>query len=413
MLNSKEFEKLVREAKATGKRSEIVDGEGLYLDVTAAGAMTWRYRYRLNGRREKFMIGAYPKIGLSDARTIHKKLVGKVADGKSPVFEERDKVQNERTANLAGKIADLAKKYLANLAEQGRKAKSIQWHVDAYIIPGIGKVRSLDLTAAQIRNLCGRIKDTNGAPTSAREVLGTIKRMLKFGIDHGLITANPAADIKPQIYASKEARERSLSQDELRAFLVAVGEGKLSPVVSAALRFILLTMTRKNEAIKAPWHEFNQEAGLWQLPPERTKNKKPHVVPLSSQAQQILAALRPTSDDQEAIAPWSPWVFPGLAGKPLSDTTLNEALSREKWFGLPRFTVHDFRRTASTILHEQGWNTDVIEKALNHTMKGVRGVYNKAEYLDQRREMLQAWADYLDALKSGAKVVPIGRGKAA
>ena len=107
-------------------------------------------------------------------------------------------------------------------------------------------------------------------------------------------------------------------------------------------------------------------------------------------------------------------MFPGLAGQPLCDSTLNEAIRNADWFGLPRFTIHDLRRTASTILHEQGWNTDVIEKALNHTMRGVRGIYNRAEYLDQRREMLQAWADYLDEpLKAGAKVVPIGKGRAA
>lgn len=411
MLNSKEFEKLVRDARAAGKRSEIVDGDGLYLDVTAAGAMTWRYRYRLNGKREKFTIGAYPKIGLADARTIHKKLVGKVADGKSPVGDERDKAQAERTAKVAGTIADLATKYLADLADRGKKARSVQWHIDAHIVPGIGKVRSLDLTTKQVRDLCNRIKDVDGAPASAREVLGTIKRMLQFGADAGLIPSNVAAAIKPQIYASKAERERSLSQDELRQFLQGLDAGKLSLVVSSALRVILLTMTRKNEAIKAPWSEFDRDAGLWEVAAERTKLQRSHVVPLSSQAMAVLEALRP--DAEEANTAWSQWVFLGQAGRPLSDTTLNEALSREKWFGLERFTVHDLRRTASTILHEQGWNTDVIEKALNHKMKGVRGIYNKAEYLDQRREMLQAWADYLDALKSGAKVVPIGKGKAA
>jgi len=137
------------------------------------------------------------------------------------------------------------------------------------------------------------------------------------------------------------------------------------------------------------------------------------MIPLPHQAIAILNTIKPDRADDDPIVPYSPWVFPGRFGAPICDSTLNKAIRAAKWFGQERFTIHDLRRTASTILHEQGWNTDVIEKALNHTMRGVRGIYNRAEYLDQRREMLQAWADFLDALKAGAKVVPIGKGKAA
>jgi integrase len=328
-----------------------------------------------------------------------------VQSAASPVQERKQERQAERTARMAGTVANLAERYVDHLAANNRKAQSVRWHVEAYIVPRLGKVRSPDLTADQIRRACDRIKDVDGAPASAREVLGTIKRMLQFGVDSGLITANAALTIKPSVYAAKSVRERSLSVEELRSLVTALGEQTLSPTASAALQFILLTMARKNEAIKAPWSEIDLDAATWLLPQERTKNKKPHLVPLSIQAIAILEKLRPDADNP--VVAYGDWVFPGIGGRPLADTTLNEALSRAKWFGIPRFTVHDLRRTASTILHEQGWNTDVIEKALNHTMKGVRGVYNKAEYLDQRREMLQAWADYLDALKAGAKVVPI------
>lgn len=415
MLNPKEFTKQLEEAKAAGKRCELVDGGGLFLDITPGGAAIWRYRYRLNGSREKFTIGPYSRDGLTlaKARVIHKKLVGRVADGKSPALERVEEKKVERAAKMAGTIAVLGTRYLSHLKEQGKKAESIGWHISAYITPALGTIRSPDLTAGDIRKLCDRIKDKDKAPASSREVLGTIKRMLDYGMSHGLISANPAAGIKPGIYALKEARVRSLSTDELRTFLLACDGDGLSRLVSAALRFILLTMARKNEAIKAPWAEFNLDAAIWEIPPERTKNKKPHMVPLTSQALSILNTLRPDQDAEEPIANYSAWVFPGLAGKPLADSTLNEALKNNKWFGIQRFSVHDLRRTASTIMHESGWNTDVIEKALNHTMTGVRGVYNRAEYLDQRREMLQAWADYLDALKTGAKVVPIGKGKAA
>lgn len=421
MLNPKEFTRKLAEqiekAKATGKRCELVDGDGLYLDVTPGSATVWRYRYRLNGRREKITIGAYPKIGLAEARSHRRilagkaELAGKVEGIASPAQEREQKKQTERTAKLAGTIKDLGARYLAHLKAEGKKAASIDWHVNSYITPELGSIRTPDLTAAQIRKLCDKIKGK--APASAREVLGTIKRMLKFAVSDDLIPTNPAADINPGIYSPKEARERSLSTEELRTFLVACDGDGMSRLVTSALRLIILTLARKNEVVKAPWSEFDLDSAIWELPPERTKNRKPHMVPLSLHAVAILKAIRPDQGDEEPIANYSSWVFPGLAGKPLCDSTLNEALKSNEWFGLTRFTVHDLRRTASTILHEQGWNTDVIEKALNHTMPGVRGVYNRAEYLDQRREMLQAWADYLDALKQGAKVTSIGRKKSA
>lgn len=419
MLNPKDFEKRIKEARQAGKRTEIVDGDGLYLDVTATGVATWRYRYRIHGRREKITIGAYSadKLGLAEARRQRAILGGKVAiaksvpDAQSPAQDRKHQVQAERTVKLAGTIADLGGSYLASLKKQGKKAKSIEWHINAYIVPELGSIRTPELTANDVRKLCNKIKAK--APASSREVLGTLKRMLKGGVADGLITANPAADITPGTFATKGVRERSLSVDELRSLLPGLEGGGLSPLVSAALRLLLLTMARKNEAVKAPWSEFDLAAGVWELPADRTKNKKPHIVPLPRQAITILTTIHPDGNNAEPVANHSTWVFPGLAGKPLSDSTLNEALKACNWFGLQRFTVHDFRRTASTILHEQGWNTDVIEKALNHTMPGVRGIYNRAEYLDQRREMLQAWADYLDALKAGARVVPIKRGRAA
>ena len=417
MLNSKDFEKRVADAKKAGKRTEIVDGGGLYLDVTATGVTTWRYRYRVNGRREKITIGAYPKIGLAAARGHRAIIAGKAATAKnvkgaaSPAQERQQEKMAERAAKHAGTIAELGARYLSHIRKQGSKAQSIGWHITAYITPALGSIRTPDLTTGDVRRLCDKIKTK--APSSAREVLGTINRMMKHAVSDGLVSFNPAAGISPALYATKDARERSLSVDELRAFLLGCDGAGVSRLVSAALRLIVLTMARKNEIVKAPWTEFGLDSALWELPAERTKNKKPHMVPLSSQAVAILQTIRPARDDEEPLTNFSTWVFPGLAGKPLCDSTLNEALKTNKWFGLQRFTIHDLRRTASTILHEQGWNTDVIEKALNHTMPGVRGVYNRAEYLDKRREMLQAWADYLDALKTGAKVVPIGKGKAA
>jgi integrase len=417
MLNPKDFEKRVADARKAGKRSEIVDGDGLYLDVTATGAATWRYRYRVNGRREKISIGLLSDIGLAAARKQRAIIAGRAATAEntkealSPAQERQQEKLAARVAKQAGTIKVLSTQYLAHLRSRGRKANSVDWHINAYIIPELGSTKTPELTQEQIKRLCNKIKIK--APASARSVLATIKQMMKFAKSEGLVNMNPAADLNPISLAPKVSRERSLSSDELRAFLVGCDNSGMSAVVSAALKLILLTLCRKSEIAKAPWTEIDLDAGMWVIPGDRTKNGKAHMIPLPPQAIAILNTIKPDRTDDDPIVPYSPWVFPGRFGEAICDSTLNEAIRAAKWFGLERFTIHDLRRTASTILHEQGWNTDVIEKALNHTMQGIRGIYNRAEYLDQRREMLQAWADYLDALKTGAKVVPIGKGKAA
>jgi len=224
MLNPKEFEKRVADARKAGRRSEIVNGDGLYLNVTATGAATWRYRYRVNGRREKITIGPLAEIGLAEARKRKMIIAGQAALAShaesipSPAQRREKDKQTERVAKLAGTIGELGTKYLAHLRARGRKANSVDWHINAYIIPELGSTKTPELTQAQIKRLCDKIKAK--APASARSVLGTIKQMMKFAKSEELIDVNPAADMNPISLAPKLSRERSLSSDELRAFLV-------------------------------------------------------------------------------------------------------------------------------------------------------------------------------------------------
>lgn len=176
MLNPKEFEKLVADARKAGKRSEIIDGDGLYLDVTATSAATWRYRYRVNGRREKITIGPYPKVGLADARKQKAIIAGQAALASSsesipsPAKRREQAKKDERTAKQAGTIKELGTNYLAYLRARGKKANSVDWQINSYIIPELGSTRTPELTTDQIRRLCDKIKPK--APSSAREVLG-------------------------------------------------------------------------------------------------------------------------------------------------------------------------------------------------------------------------------------------------
>jgi integrase len=393
----------IKAAKATGKRYELVDGAGLYLEVTATGAKIWRYRYRLMGQREKVKIGAYPAVPLTEARARRAELEAMVVRGKSPV---REMAREKQLAGQAGTVEELVVLYQADLAKRTKDGgDNMAWHFTAYITPKIGRYPLADITPTDILSFLDGIKKE--APASAVAIHGTTRRMFDFAIGRQLMISNPAAAIPLRVIGEKKARTRALSTTEIGTLLRGLDGARGEPATLLTFPLLLLTMVRREELLGATWGEFDIDEALWTIPGERTKNGKAHVVPLSPQVVAILMELK-------RIYGGIGLILPGRApGKGLSTGTLHESMTRNGNFGIERFTPHDFRRTASTILHEQGWNTDVIEKALNHTMKGVRGVYNKAEYLPQRREMLQAWADYLDALKTGAKVVPIGSGKAA
>ena len=392
----------IKAAKATGKRYEISDGDGLYLDVTAAGVRTWRYRYRIFGQREKVTIGQYPAVGLAEARARHLEMAAMVARDRSPARElEQERMQTKQ----AGTVNELSALYRADLALRSKDGgRNSAWQFTAHIEPKLGRFRLGDVTPQVVLDFAEKIKKgkKSAAPVSAIAVLGTLRRMFDFAIGRQLIASNPAAAIPSRVIGEKRPRERNLSPAEigilLRSLQTAVGE----PSTLISFRLLLLTMVRRTELLEATWQEIDLDTATWIIPPERSKNGKAHIVPLSSQ---VLEILQQIADQRGKVG----LVLPGRrADHPISSGTLHESMKRNRGFGVAPFTPHDFRRTASTILHEQGWNTDVIEKSLNHTMKGVRGVYNKAEYLEQRREMLQAWANYLDGLEAGADIRPIG-----
>jgi integrase len=370
-------------------------GNGLTFTLSAKGTATWILRFRQDGKQRELTLGRYPEFSIKKATEEAFKHRVAIACGTNVA---REKQLRKREAKLANTVTELGNIYFDYLAEQGRLISGRRWHLDAYIGPKLGRFKLNDVTADDVFAMCLAIKknprrnDKETAPSSAREVLGTLRRMFDFAIDHRLAKHNPATSIKPQTIAEKRSRERTLSTQELRVLWPALRTEHVSPVVGLALRLLYLTLTRKSEVIKATWAEINESCAEWDIPGERTKNRKPHRVYLSTQS---LAILR----EAKILGCSSPFIFPGQNEKPLGESTLNEAIKRANYFGLKAFTIHDSRRTASTLLHETGWPSDVIEKALNHTDQGIRAVYNRAEYADQRRNMLQAWADFLDSIE--------------
>lgn len=393
----------LKRVKPHTKPYELADGGGLLAEVMPTGTIAWRYRYRLNGRREKVSIGKYPAVSLAKARAKATDYAVMVADGESPMREKRGAKLAERTP---GRVSDFAEFWLTEVIDKTRKdAKQIHRYVKKDILPTLGSKRMVEVTATDILAITDRLK-ARGSEQVALLVRNIIKRMFAFAIARQIAITNPAAAIQAKYIAQAKARDRTLSSDEIGEVLRAVYKSSMQTGNKVALHLLLITMVRKSELINARWEHVDMKKGEWLIPD--TKNGKPLIVYLSEQAKSLFEELR-------AMAGASPYVLPSRSNphKPICKTTINAALNA---LGVNRsrgFVIHDLRRTASTHLNEAGFQSDVIEKALNHTMGGVRGVYNRAEYAPQRRDMLQQWADMVDGWMKGAEVVTIGKAKKA
>ena len=225
-----------------------------------------------------------------------------------------------------------------------------------------------------------------------------LKRLWDYALACGVVGENPVRATPVKFISNAKARSRTLSETEIRMFLNKLDSARLRPALKIALRLILLTLTRKSEVRLARWEHIDLERGEWEIPPEHSKTCVGQIVYLSHQAKELFECLRHRGERNG-------FVFPALGSdgsSPIGQSTLNRALGRVQR-GMAHFTVHDLRRTGATRLSEMGFQPDWIEKALNHKLRGVRGIYNRAEYGAQRRKMLQAWADALDGLQAAVQ----------
>jgi integrase len=327
-----------------------------------------------------------------------------VAEGRSPAQEKQ---RERRRLAEAQNFGAVAKRWFkgARMAESTRSMRKAIFDRD--ILP-IWKNRLLtEITPDDLRALCNKVKD-RGAPATAIHVRDIVKQIYGFAILHGEKVANPADAVGPASIATFAPKDRSLSPAEIRILFQEIEHVATLPTIRLGLRLILLTMVRKSELLDATWDEVDFENAVWSIPKQRMKRGKPHNVYLSRQSLDILIALK-------TCAANSRYVLPSRydADAPMSRATFNRitmaVVERAKKKGLPLepFTVHDLRRTGSTLLNELGFNSDWIEKCLAHEEgRSSRGVYNKAEYEPQRRHMLQEWADVINSWVQGQKRTP-------
>lgn len=376
----------------------ITDDRRLSIEVTPAGLKRWVFRYQFNGKTEKIILGRHPAMSLAEARVERDKLAVMVDRGESPAQQKR---QAKSAHTAAATLREFAEVYYQEGVLKDRKNPvQMRRYLDKDIFPFIGTKRVSEVVTEDIRKLIWRKKD-HGHDAAAADLRGLLKRLFDYAVTHELVQYNPVLALPMRHVFKPKARDRVLSAKEIQAFLRAVYHSSMRRQFKLALHLILITMVRKSELLLARWEHIDLDAGVWEIPSENSKTGKPHLVYLSIQAKELLSELY-------HLAGGSAFVLPGRSSldKPFSHNALNKALLQAVGtLDIPAFTIHDLRRTSSTMLHENGWPSDVVEKALNHTIIGVRGVYNRAEYAEQRREMLQFWAGFVGTLVDGGKVV--------
>lgn len=390
----------IRALKSKAARYRVSDGGGLVLEVMTSGSKVWRYRYSLHSERQPMVtIGDYPAIGLQDAREKARRYAEIVAKGVSPVADaKKDRGAVKRFDTLKEFGEDWYTTQVAPMSLEYRRTIKRALEKDVY--PAIGNKPLPDVTPGDVLAICDRIK-ARGAPQMALSTRNVIKRLFEYAIARQLAPANPAQAVVARFIATQESRTRVLSPEETGTVLRAVYASDIRRPLKLAIHLLVLTMVRKAELTEAAWAEFDLDKGVWRIPGDRMKKEKEHWVYLSTQAVTMLRELHDLTGDGDYLFPSSR----GKGDKPISKSTLNQAI-RGLSIDVQHFVLHDFRRTASTHLHEMGMSSDAIEKALAHTIKGIKGVYNRAEYADERRKILQLWADFVETqIEEGRKVV--------
>ena len=385
----------IRHAKPQDRPYKLSDGGGLYLLVTPKGSTYWRLDYRFTGKRRTLALGVYPTVTLSNARARRedaRALLGKNID---PSIAKK---ASKRLAKLANEntFEAIAREWLQN--QRNRLAARYQAlllaRFEADIFPQIGSRLITDIDAPELLGTL-RMVERRGALETAGRLRQICGQVFRYAVATGRATRDPSVDLKGALSSPGRKRgHKAMSREELPGFLAAVGAYAGDPRTRLALRLVVLTFVRTIELRAARWSEFENldtESALWRIPAERMKMKTEHIVPLAPQAIAVLRELRTLSGSDA-----SPFLFPSPSREGfMSNNTMLFALYRMGFHG--RATVHGFRAVASTVLNEMGFRPDVIERQLAHEERNkVRAAYNRAEYLAQRREMMNRWANYLE-----------------
>ncbi|WP_256824976.1 tyrosine-type recombinase/integrase [Pseudomonas kurunegalensis] len=393
----------IRTAKPREKLYRIADSQGLCLEVTTSGGKLWRLRYRFDGKAKMLSLGSYPAVTLAQARERRDAARKILAQGIDPSAHKRE--EKAASAAQALTLESLAREWYAYNKPRWAPAtanKALQY-LESDIIPVIGSRPVAEVTRPDLVDLVRRIEKRE-AFNVARKVRQWLGQIFRFGLAKGVVTTNPATDLDVVAAHAPQTRHHPhVTEAELPELLSKVEAAKCDITSKLAIRLLVLTAVRPGELRNAPWEEFDLDSATWTIPAVRMKARRPHLVPLPTQAIALLRQLH-------EITGTYPLAFPGRndRSRPMSENTVNKVLSTIGYEG--RQTGHGFRHLLSTSLNTRGYNSDWIERQLAHgDQDSIRDTYNHASYLEQRRSMMQAWADSIDALCADADVVGIKR----
>jgi len=399
MLTDAKCKNATSEGKAIRK---LPDRDGLYLWVFADGRKYWRLRYWVAGKEKSLSLGVYPSVGLKAART-------KLDAERAHIDNSLDPSTERKADKLRAKVAS-ANSFQA-VADEWYKKKAQIWvahhsldvrrRLDKNIYPHLGHRPISEINALELLSVVRKIED-RGAHDLSHRVLSVCGQIFRYGVVTGRCSSDLSKDLRGALTPHKKTKQAAVKPEEFPALLRAIAKyGDIGDKqTQLALQMLAVTFVRTNELIGAEWGEFNFDGAMWTIPASRMKMKQEHLVPLSRQAIQLLEQLKTTCGG-------SRFVFPGRnRDKPVSNNTMLFALYRLGYKG--KMTGHGFRAVASTILNEQGFRADVIERQLAHSERDeVRAAYNRAEYLAERKKMMQHWSNYAESFQSSGQVISI------
>lgn len=389
------------------KPYKLSDGGGLYLLVNPNGSRYWRLKYRIAGKEKLLALGVYPDITLAEARQKRADAKKVLAAGGDPGQEKQEEKQAKEQA-VANSFERLAMEWHAHKSTSWSEgyAEHLLMYLKKDIFPFLGQKAITDISQVEMLNVLRKMEQ-RGVLDKLKKTRQACRQIFTYAIITGRAEHNPVSDLAGALKSPKQQHYPHLLVDQIPDFLRALSEYSGSTITRNATRLLMLTGLRTIELRASEWVDIDFDKGVWNIPSERMKMRRPHLVPLSSQVRELL-------EEIHQLTGRGKYVFPGRndAGKPMSEASINQVIKRIGYDG--KATGHGFRHTMSTILHEQGYNTAWIETQLAHVDKNsIRGTYNHAQYLDGRREMLQWYADYMQALENGENVVHGSFGKRA
>ena len=402
-------DRVLRSLRPREKAYKLADGGGLYLEVSPAGGKWWRWKYRVAGKEKRLSLGVYPDVSLKAAREGREAKRQQLAAGTDP-----------GEARKAGKLAQAGADSFEAIAREWHAKFSPNWvpshgdrlmrRFESDLFPWLGRRPIAEIKSPELLATFRRI-ETRGAQETAHRAMQNCGQVFRYAVATGRAERDPTGDLRGALPPPKQKHHASILEPKRIGELLRAIDGYEGIFVTkCALRLAPLVFVRPGELRRADWSEIDLDKAEWRIPAERMKMREQHIVPLARQALAILRELEPLTNRSIAGKPDAPrYVFPGARSRerPMSENAVLAAL-RRMGYSKEEMTGHGFRSMASTLLHEQGWNHQAIERQLAHAERNaVSAAYNFAEHLPERRKMMQAWSDYLDALKTSAKVIPL------